>query len=128
MKSNDFRIELKENREIDKNSKTTMQSFKEFSESFMNKTKGLFTKISRNKCKCDSSLDGDVLSCSRALKWIQYNYKLSDLENLRRDYEEMENAQADEASVNQIEKDLPRTFPSYPYFAKDSEGLIEKTY
>jgi len=125
IKSKDFGIEPKEGRELNKNSKTAIQSFKEFSNSF----KGFLfgeKKTVRNKCKCDSSLSDDNISCSRALQWIQYNYKLTDLESLKKDYEEMENAQADESNVNQIEKDLLRTFPSYPYFAKESEGLIEK--
>lgn len=110
------------------NSKTAIQSFKDFSESFMKKTKNLFKfetkKNMRTKCHCDPMLNDNNSSCSRALQWIQYNYKLVDLENLKKDYEQMQKVQSDEKSVDQIEKDLPRTFPSYPYFEKESEGSL----
>ena len=108
------------------NSRSAIQSFKDFSENFMKKTKHLFTFENktnrRTKCHCDASLIDNVASCTRALEWVQYNYKLTDFENLQKDYERMQKAEPDEKCVSQIEKDLPRTFPSYPYFEKDNEG------
>lgn len=112
----------------DNNPKSTIQSFKEFSENFMKKTKNFFTfenrENLRNKCKCDPSLRDNISTCFRATKWIQTYYKLSDLPNLKKDYDLMQNAQEDEACASQIEKDLPRSFPNYEYFKKDSEGLF----
>ena len=125
-KTNEFKNDFSTTNDSQNNSKTAIQSFKDFSENFMKKTKNLFTfeskKNARNKCKCDPLLNENNQTCSRAMHWIQYSYKLGDLENLKRDYENMQLAQPDEKCVIQIEKDLPRTFPSYSYFDKDSEG------
>lgn len=128
-KRNEAKIQTENNnKELERNNneKTAVQSFKDFSENLVKKTKNFFAFESRNnarnKCKCDENLRDNSGTCMRAMKWILYHYKTTDLPNLKSIYENLLTVPGDEACANQIEKDLPRSFPYYPYFAVDGEG------
>ncbi|EAS02887.3 rab-GTPase-TBC domain protein (macronuclear) [Tetrahymena thermophila SB210] len=82
----------------------------------------IFNNSNRTKCKCDSNLQDNTSTCSRALKWLFTLYKDDELVKLKQDYEKLkENAKdfAEEKQKIQIEKDITRTFGNADYLDKD---------
>ncbi len=73
-------------------------------------------------CTCDSNLKNKE-TCSRAYKWLSHQYSHSDHESLKKIYNHLqERVECDEACLRQIQKDMPRTYPSHEFFKENSEG------
>ena len=83
-----------------------------------------FNKMSdRKQCSCDIGLS-KVESCKTALKWFKSNQnkpaKLTDLKSL---YENLQKEKPDEKIVDQIRRDVSRTYSNNSFFCENSIGF-----
>ncbi|EAS03642.2 rab-GTPase-TBC domain protein (macronuclear) [Tetrahymena thermophila SB210] len=98
---------------------------KELSDNFFTKTQQFIQsnlkKINqRLGCSCDLNLKQDA-TCSKAYQWLFKQYKKEELEELKKTYNNLKNHHLPEMEpcMQQIEKDLQRTFPQLEMFQNE---------
>ncbi|KAL4445131.1 hypothetical protein ABPG74_018859 [Tetrahymena malaccensis] len=98
---------------------------KEMSDNFFTKTQQFIQnnlkKINqRLGCSCDLNLKQDA-TCSKAYQWLFKEYKKEELEGLKKTYNNLKNHHLPEMEpcMQQIEKDLQRTFPQLEMFQNE---------
>lgn len=104
-----------------------LKSLKNFSEEVISSTTNFinsnYNKMSdRKQCTCDIGLN-KLESCKNALKWLKLNQtktvKLNDLKVL---YENIQKEKGDEKVMDQIRRDVTRTYSSNGFFNENSNG------
>ncbi|KAL4494636.1 hypothetical protein ABPG72_004538 [Tetrahymena utriculariae] len=98
---------------------------KELSDNFFTKTQQFIQsnlkKINqRLGCSCDLNLKQDA-TCSKAYQWLLKQYRKEELEELKKTYNNLKNHHLPEMEpcMQQIEKDLQRTFPQLEMFQNE---------
>ena len=125
---------LKINTNLDYIPKTTpnnqnkfLKSLKNFSDEVISSTTNFinsnYNKMSdRKQCTCDIGLN-KLESCKNALKWLRSNQtktvKLNDLKVL---YENIQKEKGDEKVMDQIRRDVTRTYSCNGFFNENSNG------
>ncbi|EAR84521.1 rab-GTPase-TBC domain protein (macronuclear) [Tetrahymena thermophila SB210] len=71
----------------------------------------------RDQCNCDEGLE-DYQTCSRAQKWLQWNYpeNLDSLKTLYNQIKETRSSVVDPSVLQQIRRDITRTYPHLKFF------------
>ena len=104
-----------------------LKSLKNFSDEVISSTANFinsnYNKMSdRKQCTCDIGLN-KLESCKNALKWFKSNQtknvKLNDLKVL---YENIQKEKGDEKVMDQIRRDVTRTYSSSGFFNENSNG------
>lgn len=104
-----------------------LKSLKNFSDEVISSTANFinsnYNKMSdRKQCTCDIGLN-KLESCKNALKWFKSNQsktvKLNDLKVL---YENIQKEKGDEKVMDQIRRDVTRTYSSNGFFNENSNG------
>jgi hypothetical protein len=114
----------------EKKSNIFFSHLKDIPGSIVKSTKNYFVnKLSlsdaRVKCSCSSDLSKNE-TCDQAMKWLLTRYKLSELEYLKKTYENLlVDAEIDSKSQKQIMLDISRTCPESKYFKPEGGGLVE---
>lgn len=76
----------------------------------------------RNKCSCDGYSKTEE-TCKRAKQWILRRYRETEFAYLKETYDKILLTGVEEEScMQQIKKDLHRTFPKCKYYSKNGEG------
>lgn len=126
MKNSDIKQNNK-NSDIKQNNHKFLNSLKNFSDEFLTSTSNFINsnlnKMSdRKQCSCDIGLS-KLESCKTALKWFKSNeVKTATMNDLKLLYENLQKEKGDEKSLDQIRRDITRTYSHNSFFNENSNG------
>ncbi|KAL4450514.1 hypothetical protein ABPG74_019412 [Tetrahymena malaccensis] len=82
----------------------------------------------RDQCNCDEGLE-DYQTCSRAQKWLQWNYpeNLDSLKTLYNQIKETRSSVVDPSVLQQIKRDISRTYPHLKFFQPATDSQSNQT-
>lgn len=105
---------------------TFFNTLKDFSEGIVDDAAYFFNKninklSERKKCACDSGL-GKFENCKNGEKWIKLLIEKDRIDKMKEEYEMQKLYEPDQKNVEQIKKDIGRTYPLHDFFKEGSNG------